>query len=162
MGTPSGGFRELNGGNFVLSYPGDWEAFSDNQSGTVAIGPRQGFVQDSMGRVSVGYGAILSYYRPAQARNLRSATGELLQVLQQGNPNMQVASNPRRVNLSGVGGLMTELVSASPFGGAERDVLLTVARPEGVFYMVFVAPDRGWAQIQPAFQQMVQSIRFRS
>ncbi|HET8549023.1 MAG TPA: M48 family metallopeptidase [Bryobacteraceae bacterium] len=162
MATPSGGFRELTGGTFALAYPAEWEAFSDNQSGTVAIGPRQGFVQDSMGRVSVGYGAILSYYRPVQARNLREATGELVQVLQQSNPNMQVARNPGRVNVSGFAGLMTELVSASPFGGPERDFLLTVARPEGIFYMVFVAPDRAWAQIQPAFEQMVQSIRFRT
>jgi hypothetical protein len=161
-GAPSGGFRQLEGNTFALSYPADWESFSDNQTGTVAIGPRQGFVQDSMGRVSVGYGAILSYYRPVNARNLRSATGELLQILQQSNPNMQVASNPRRADISGFAGMMTELISASPFGGQERDVLLTVARPEGIFYMVFVAPERAWTQIQPAFQQMVHSIRFRS
>jgi hypothetical protein len=162
MGAPSGGFRELQGGNFALAYPGGWEAFSDNQSGTVAIGPRQGFVQDQMGRVSIGYGALLSYYQPARGGNLRNATGELLQLLQQNNPTMQLAANPRRVNVSGYSGLITELVSASPYGGRERDVLLTVARPEGLFYMVFIAPEQGWRQIEPAFQQMVQSIRFRA
>jgi predicted Zn-dependent protease len=160
--APSGGFRELQAGNFALAYPAGWEAFTDNQTGTVALGPRQGFVQDQMGRVSVGYGAILSYYRPQQARDPRSATAELLQVLRQNNPTMQVAANPRRVSVSGHQGLVTELVSQSPYGGTERDLVLTVARPEGLFYMVFIAPERAWSQLQPAVQQMVQSIRFRS
>ena len=160
-GTAPGGFRELQAGSFAVGYPQGWEAFSDNQSGTVAIAPRQGFVQDQMGRVSIGYGATLGYYRPQQARNLRGATGELLQVLQQNNPTMQLAGNPRRVDVSGQPGLVTELVSQSPYGGAERDVVLTVARPEGVFYMVFIAPERAWSQLQPAFQQMLQSIRWR-
>jgi hypothetical protein len=162
MAAPSGGFQQLQGGNFALAYPAGWEAFPDNQSGTVAIGPRQGFVQDQMGRVSIGYGALLGYYQPARGGNLRNATGELLQLLQQNNPTMQLAGNPRRVNVSGHPGLITELVSASPYGGRERDVLLTVARPEGLFYMVFIAPEQGWRQIEPAFNHMVQSIRFRS
>ena len=58
-------------------------------------------------------------------------------------------------------GAIANLISASPLGGTERDVLLTVARPEGLFYMVFIAPSQGFDQVRNAFDHMVQSIRFR-
>jgi hypothetical protein len=56
---------------------------------------------------------------------------------------------------------VTHLSGASPYGGAETDVVLTVARPEGLFYMVFVAPSRDFNQLQGAFQKMLDSIQFR-
>jgi hypothetical protein len=40
-------------------------------------------------------------------------------------------------------------------------MLLTVARPEGLFYMVFVAPQNQFSQLGGAFEPIVQSIQFR-
>ena len=52
------------------------------------------------------------------------------------------------------------LETGSPYGGAETDALLTVMRPEGLFYMVFIAPQRNFSSLQGAFEQMLNSIRF--
>jgi hypothetical protein len=65
------------------------------------------------------------------------------------------------VRVDGSAGSIADLISPSPLGGTERDVLLAVARPEGLFYMVFIAPSQGFDQVQNAFDQMVRSIRFR-
>jgi hypothetical protein len=62
--------------------------------------------------------------------------------------------------VAGQQGLITMLSSSSPFGGAEVDALLTVQRPEGLFYMVFIAPQQEFSQLQAVFDRMVQSIRF--
>jgi hypothetical protein len=35
-----------------------------------------------------------------------------------------------------------------------------VQRPEGLFYMVFIAPQQEFSQLQAVFDRMVQSIRF--
>ncbi len=61
----------------------------------------------------------------------------------------------------GSAGAVATLASESPFGGTEKDVILTVARPEGLFYMVFIAPNQDFDQFQGAFDQMMRSIRFR-
>ncbi len=157
----SGGFQTLQGQNFSLQYPAGWQAFGDQNSSMVTIAPRQGLVQDRSGNTQVGAGAIVSYYVPEQNReNLQQATSDLIHHLHTQNPGMQVSSNPRRVRVDGSQGLVTTLASDSPFGGGERDLLLTVQRPEGIFYMVFVAPDQNFNQLQGAFNEMVQSIRF--
>ncbi|MBI1895454.1 MAG: M48 family metalloprotease [Acidobacteria bacterium] len=157
---PDGSYQQINSRYFSIAHPSNWEALADNQSGTVAIAPRQGFVRTQFGGVAVGYGALLSYYRP-QRRNLPQATAELIRVLQQANPMMEVAGGSRRVQAGSSPGLVTQLRSASPYGGTEIDYLLTVARPEGLFYMVFVAPEGEVGRLQPAFERMIQSLRFR-
>ena len=41
-----------------------------------------------------------------------------------------------------------------------QNMLLTVTRPEGLFYMLCVAPQATFPQLQGAFQQMLNSVRF--
>ena len=66
-----------------------------------------------------------------------------------------------RANIDGQEGLMTTLYSQSAYRGeTEIDVLLTVQRPEGLFYMVFIAPEKEFAQIKQTFQEMLRSVRF--
>jgi hypothetical protein len=94
--------------------------------------------------------------------DLRTATDELIHHLHAGNPTMQVAGNQKRVRVSGYDGLLTMMQSSSPYGGAETDALVTVARPEGVFYMVFIAPQRDFSALQNTFDQMIRSIKFNA
>ena len=43
---------------------------------------------------------------------------------------------------------------------SERDLLVTVARPDGaVSYMVFVAPEPDYQTLKPLFSSMIQSFR---
>ncbi len=158
--APSGAYRRLQAGAFTLDYPSGWEAVHDHQTGTVALAPPQGFLQDASGRVSIGCGALLSFYKPTRSRGLRQDSSELAKLLQQSNPVLRALETPARATVSGQPGLITHLVGESPYGGRERDVLLTVQRPEGLFYMIFIAPDRLWPSLEPIIEHMAQSLRF--
>ncbi len=159
-GRPSGQWQQWRGERFVVSYPANWETFAGGDSVTIA--PREGVVQDSSGSTSIGYGAILSYYAPVRQASLRQATDELIDRLRQENPSMEVTRAARSVRVGNAQGLITMMRSSSPYGGAETDAVLTVARPEGLFYMVFIAPERQFSSLEGAFNQMINSLRFSS
>jgi hypothetical protein len=155
-------FRRFDANRFALSYPQGWNVYGDKHSETLTIAPRQGLVKNQAGGTSVGYGVTLGYYSPSRrATSVQLATQELLSQLQSMDSSMRVQSGLRNVQVDGSAGAVATLISASPFGGTERNVILTVARPEGLFYMVFIAPNQHFDQIQSAFERMVQSIRFR-
>jgi hypothetical protein len=158
----AGGWQTLQAQGFTISYPGNWQVYGDRGSSMVTIAPREGLAQGQNGGTQIGFGAIVSYFAPENQRtNLRTATSELLHHLHAQNAGMQVVSNEqRRVRVGGQEGLVTMMQSQSPFGGDETDALVTVLRPEGLFYMVFIAPERDFARAETAFQQMMSSIRF--
>jgi Zn-dependent protease with chaperone function len=160
---PSGGFKQLRGREFALSYPDNWQVFGDKDAATVTIAPRDGIVQGSNGGSSVGYGAIVSYYFPESGtHDIERATEELIHHLHASNPSMGATSgSPRRVSVEDSPGLVTTLASDSPYQGkTETDVLLTVERPEGLFYIIFIAPHPDFKSLQETFDEMVRSIRF--
>jgi hypothetical protein len=161
--APNGEWRQLNGQDYNVSYPGSWQALGGGNSSMVTLVPQDGLVKGQNGNTAIGYGAILSYFFPdSKTASLRNATDDLVHHLASQNPGMQVKSaKPRRVKVSGRDGLVTTLGANSPYGGAETDTLLTVSRPEGLFYLVFIAPERGAPNQQDTFQRMMDSIQFR-
>ncbi len=159
---PSRTARTYRASTYQIAYPDNWQAFGGSAQDSVTIGPKQGIVSDQSGQAQVGYGAVLNYYTPSQRQDLAGSTNELIRNLRSTNPNMVIASQTqRRVRVGGSNALVTNLASASPFGGKETDVLVTVARPEGLFYMILVAPEREFAALNGVFDQMLQSIRFQ-
>ena len=40
-------------------------------------------------------------------------------------------------------------------------MLVTVARPEGLFYIVFIAPKAEFEKAQPTFEEVLRSVSFR-
>jgi hypothetical protein len=51
--------------------------------------------------------------------------------------------------------------SQSPYRGeTEHDTLVTIARPEGLLYLIFIAPARDAQALQGTFDNMVRSLRF--
>jgi Zn-dependent protease with chaperone function len=162
-GASSGvGYQRLQTQRFTMEYPNDWQVYGDQQSSSITIAPRQGIVQGGNGGAAVGLGAIVSYFFPeSQNENLSQATADLVHHLHSENPGMQESSGQRRVRVGGSTGIATQLTSNSPFGGAENDILVTAARPEGVFYVVLIAPERNWSELQPVFGRMLDSIRFQ-
>ncbi|MGH9657909.1 MAG: M48 family metalloprotease [Bryobacteraceae bacterium] len=158
----AGGFRQLKGREFALSYPDNWEVHGDRESAMITIAPRAGIVEGRGGN-AVGYGAIVSYYFPdRRARDLGAATDALIRHLHSLNPSMQVTSRERRrLRVDGSSAMLTQLASDSPFAGhAETDLLVTVERPQGLFYVVFIAPQRDFRRFEGAFDEMTRSIRF--
>jgi hypothetical protein len=159
---PSGRFREYRGSAFSISYPENWQPFGQEGSGMVTLAPRQGIVQSGNGS-AIGMGTVVSYYHPRYNDgrvDLERETRDLIAQLQSFNPNMQVESAPKKIRVSNQNGLQTVLSSNSPFGETEVDILVTTARPEGLFYTVFIAPQSQYSALRGAFDQMIKSVRF--
>jgi hypothetical protein len=155
-------FRQLETNAFSLAYPGGWQVFGDRTSAVLTIAPRQGLVQSASGQVSIGYGAVLSYYYPQDGKlDLERSTRELISQLAFINPNQQVSGSQRRVRVDGQPALLTTLSSVSPYGGTETDYLVTAVQPRGLFYMVFIGPQTQFNQLVGTFDQMLRSLRFR-
>jgi hypothetical protein len=158
---PSQGWKQLKGQSFSISYPGTWQVFGDQQSSMVTIAPREGVVQGRDGHAQIGYGVMMSYYDPRGQNDLRSATKELVNQLRANNPTMQPGSRAERTaKVAGAEALITMLQSSSPYGGTESDAIVTLSRPEGLFYFVFVAPEKNFGELEGTFTKMLDSLRF--
>jgi hypothetical protein len=133
----TGGYKTLKSARFELSYPDNWVLFGDSEAASFTIAPKGGIVQGPDGQSVLGFGAIVSYYFPeSQTReDLQQATNELIQHLHGANPQMRVSLTSQRVSVDGNQGSVTTLNSESPYQGrSETDLLLTVDRPQGLFY----------------------------
>jgi len=165
---PSNRSKQFQGRAFTFEYPDNWQTFGDPQSAMVTIAPSDGIVRDRTGKVSIGYGAIVSYYFPQSdevqmrrdADKLRVDTNDFVRQTQEANPGMRVGEQ-RSLTVNGYSALVTTLNTSSPFQGeTEIDQLVTVLRPEGLWYLVFISPQSESRDIQPIFDQMLRSVRF--
>jgi predicted Zn-dependent protease len=146
---------------FQFAYPADWEIHGDQSSAVITLAPRGGLARNSQGSVSIGFGAVASYYQPrSPGVSLRGATAELFAALRSFDRRLRVDADPRPFTVMRSPGLLTPVTTVSPFGGAERQWLLTVERPQGLFYLVLIAPENSFASAQPVFEQMLRSLRF--
>jgi predicted Zn-dependent protease len=159
---PAGSARMFDHSAFQIAYPSNWQVFG-NQNSSVTIAPPAGVGQDA-----IAYGVMVSAFRPAQGTSsLEQATQQLVSFLQRANPQFRVESNLERVNVNGIGANAVNLVGPSPIqtgGGplAERDLLVTLPRSDGsVLFLVFIAPERDYNRLNPAFQSMLASLRVR-
>lgn len=160
---PTGSFRQFNASDYTLSYPESWEAFGDREAASTTIAPRSAIVKTDSG-TAVGYGVIVSFYIPPDGEpvELQRETANLIRRLQQTNSGMRPSGQPRDVTLDGQRGIVTTLYSTSPYPGQrEVDMLVTVARPQGLFYMVFIAPENEFTKVQKVYEDMLKSVRFR-
>jgi hypothetical protein len=58
--------------------------------------------------------------------------------------------------------LITTLASKSALnGGPETDALLTISRPDGLFYLAFIAPASEFKDLEDVYNDVVQSVRFK-
>ena len=159
---PSSRMREYRSRSFSFNYPENWQVFGDGQGNMVTIAPTDGVVRGQNGQVSVGYGFEMSYYFPEGTRIvLDRDTQALIRQLQAGNSGMRVARESRNITVGGERGLETTIYSRSPYQGEQEvDELVTISRPEGLFYMGFIAPQSEYGQVQSTFQDILRSLRF--
>jgi hypothetical protein len=152
----------FQGPRYSLSYPREWAAESDGTASGLRIAPPNAVVPGSNGSVRIISGATVGYFSPSFGGNdLGAATLELVAFLHNDSPALQQTStSPRDVRLNGAAGLLTTLVNRSPQSGAEADVLFTMLRPQGVFYVLCLAPQPDFPRFQQVFQQLLSSIRF--
>jgi Zn-dependent protease with chaperone function len=161
---PSGNLQDYSTSNLSLRYPDNWKAYGQGDAFTLA--PDGGFVSDAKGNTSLAYGSISAVFEP-RANNsgqidIETATNQLINNLHNSNPEMRVSKKASRIRLSGQPALAAMLTNLSPMGGNETDYLVTVLRPEGLVYFVFVAPEKEFGDYQRVFDGMVNSIHFSS
>jgi Peptidase family M48 len=155
--APSAQWQDFRGPSFAVSYPSNWQVLGDQGSSSITIAPKEGVVTQN-GASQIGYGVILSYFSPDSSQTgLRSATDDLIHHLRADNPKLQ-AGEPKSTRVAGTSGLITTMTNDSPFGGQETDAVLTILQPQGLFYMVFVAPQKNFPE--DTFRQMRESLRF--
>jgi len=145
---PGGRLTTFDGRSFSLRYPEGWLVHRGEKLDAVTIGPREGVLPDAVGK-----GLQVDYFA--------GDTDGLIQVLRKANTEMQIAGEARRIQVAGQPGLLNTLNSRSPFGGGEVDVLVTVERPQGLFYIVFIAPKPEFEEVQVVFEDVLRSVRFR-
>lgn len=159
---PSGRLQAYQGKDFRISYPDNWSAAANQGATSVTLAPPAGVLKTQNGQ-SVGYGAILAYYQPKSAgASLWQATEELVAQLRANNPKMRAGSQmPKQIRVGGKDAILTALYTDSIFQGqTELDQLVTVAHPNGIFYMVLIAPDSERQYVDKALDQMLQSLEF--
>ena len=160
---PSTRMQEYSNNILGLRYPDNWRV--SNQGDSFTIVPDGGIPANSNGDAALAYGVIMAVFEPQDNRRTSSvrvedATDQLINSLQNSNPNMQVTRDRGRIKVGGEQGVSTMLSNESPMGGRETDWLVTVQRPEGLVYLVFVAPERDFPNYQRSFEDMVSSVRF--
>jgi len=155
------GYKKLSTAQFSIEYPSTWSVRGDSESNILALVPDQGIVVDTNGGPAIGYGSVLSFFFTDPGRSsLSDATYDLIQRLHTVDPGIKESGSQKRAEADRQPALMTQFTSDSPFGGAETDMLVTVARPEGLFYLIFISPESDGTEAHLTFEHMVQSIRF--
>ncbi len=158
---PSDRVREFQYDVLKLRYPDNWVEHSDASSATFA--PDRGIVSGNQGD-ALAYGMIVSVFTPQAGKTgrfgLKEATDQLIAGLQRGNPNMTVSQAGSQIRIDGERALSTLLRNDSALGGKETNWLVTILRPEGLVYLVFVAPENEYATYRRAFENIVNSVVF--
>lgn len=159
---PSGHLLTYRGQSYSLQYPDNWQVFGDQQANTVTIAPREGVVEGANGQTQIGYGLEASYYFPQdKGVDLDRDTQALVRQLKQSNSGMRTGRDARRIQVGDQAGLLSTLYADSPYQGEQEvDAVVTVARPEGLFYAIFIAPQSEFDHIQSTFENVLRSMRF--
>jgi hypothetical protein len=153
------------GSAFSMNYPSSWQK-GEAQNGNVAFVPPNG-----AGQSGIAYGAIVDgakFQSPVHDANaLSQATSAIARQLSEQNGGMQQASELTTLTVGGQPANAVELRGKSPISDgsnvlAERDLLVTIARPDGaVSYIVFVSPEPDYQTLKPLYNSMIQSFRVR-
>ncbi len=158
---PSRRYQTYQTNSFRLLFPTNWEAYETNDS--VSFAPERGFAGENG---NLGYGLLISTFEPSRDRRgrltLEDATDQLISSLRRANPSMRIGQGYRRERLDGLNALSVGIGSDSPFGGRERDWLLTAFGPDGRFYyFIAVTPEDAFADYEQTFGTIFDSVRFR-
>jgi Zn-dependent protease with chaperone function len=152
--------REYPPRPYVIAYPENWQATPSEKSQGVTLAPKEGYVQ-SAGNAAIGAGVVVDFAKGTG--DLVRDTNDLVKQLISENAEMSVQASPRGARVGGQAALVTTLRSRSPFANEiEMDTLVTVERPEGLFFVVLIAPQSAARNLQGAFDAVLRSIRFDS
>ena len=159
---PSSQLRGFDGSAHNFQYPTNWEVFGDASTPSITVAPRGGIGQSAQGgQTVVAYGIMQSYFQHQNSNgDLKSDTAALIQGMQQGDSKMKVVGT-QNLTVGGKPAIATQIESVSAFEGeTEVDLVVSLERPEGLFYLVLIAPKSEWSSAQPIYQRIVGSVKF--
>lgn len=160
--APSTQYTPFSNREVTLSYPDNWKSFA--QYGGATLAPDGGILNDAQGNSAVAYGVIVSVFAPqnisGSAPSLKQANAQFIASLQQSNPKLSVMRATESTTIGNVSALSTYLQSDSPVGGAEADWVVTALRPDGLFYIICIAPQKDYDAYNGAFHAVIHSVRF--
>jgi hypothetical protein len=157
-GTPSASLQSYDNGVLKLQFPSNWKA--SGQGSAVTLAPEGGVVPDGRGNQALAYGIIVNRIEPNPGAALESATDQLIAQLRHSNPNLNVERKAEPMRLAGQKALSTFLLNDSPVKGREMIWLVTTLRPDGMIYIVSVAPQNEYDHYSKAFESIVHSVKF--
>ena len=164
VSAPSPNLTALDLGIATLRYPDDWKKYGNGKEVTLA--PDGGVVDPGNGQPALAYGVMIAAAKiagqpPKSQDALKVATQKLIDSLQQENADMIVTEPPSLGMLNNQQAMTTYLQNDSPGGGTEKDLLVTILRPQGLVYFVCVAPDSEYGKFEGAFNSILDSVRFK-
>lgn len=156
---PSSRLKQFRGRGVALNYPENWQVFQSQGASEVTIAPRDGIVA-SNGQADVAYGSIIGIVPLRQRNGVEADTRAWLNDMLQRNRSLRVGDS-RRVQVAGGPGMLNILYGTSAYRG-QREVIAAVTgdHPEGLFYMLLIAPESEYQRAQPVFESMIQSVQF--
>ncbi len=159
---PSGQMNTFQGSGFRIGYPSNLQPYGQQGDPTVTIAPREGLVKNASGGVEIGMGMIVGYFSP-DSNDLNTATNQFVQDLRGKNPDLRpLRGQQQKVVVDGNNGESLILSGTSPLGKQrELDSVLTVSRPQGLFYVILISPESDYTSLRPTFVQIENSIRFQ-
>jgi len=162
---PSQKMKTTDLGPLKISHPENWPVTLPEQKGQFVTIAHQAGVTNR----GVGYGVLLNGAGGPEGQkvSIHDMTLQLIKQIQQSN-ELEQLGEPQPLTVSGVEGRSTFLRSPSPFPDSkgqtqpERDWLVTIPTRDGaVIFMIFVAPEASFAQLEPVYQAMVKSVQLR-
>ena len=152
------GFSAYRSQTFEVSYPSSWKVAANPEGEGALLAPQEGVTKEG----GIGFGVLIAVapYTSKQP-NLETETQALIQSLQK-QQQMQLTQQPQKRQVAGQPAFLTMMSSQSPLqsGGKELDMVVTVARPNGLWHMVLICPESAWTQQGQVFEQIVGSARF--
>lgn len=153
---PSRNLREFQSRAVTFGYPDNWQVLGDKNAQEVTIAAPSGVFQSG----AIGYGAIAGLFQSRNRPNLQNDTAELIRSFQQRDQGLKTGTAKSFRLSSGPNAIATRLQGQSPYQNtSEAVVLVSVEHPSGLFYMLLIAPENDLSNAQPAFDQMIDSIR---
>ena len=170
-------YRNFRGprGSFEIQLPDNWSSHSAQNGYGATFAPRGGIV-DAAGRRLLVSGVVVNHYVPFDgvvgagyhdprgslygSGELEEATSDLVHQLESSNPHLERVGPASRGSLSGQPSLTVELDGRSPNTGLDERVVVVTRElsDRHVVYMLLVAPDRDFDQMEPAFRRMIRSL----
>jgi hypothetical protein len=154
-------WKSLRGPGFTLQYPDNWQPYGNEQ--TITLAPPGGVTQNA-----VAYGTIIDSFQAQNSRaSLDQQVQQLISGIQQTNAGLTIISRAQPITVNGVRGRSVELRGTSPVQAngkalSERDWLVALPQSDGsLLYLVFIAPDRDFSKMRPAFEQLLRTVRLQ-